>query len=99
MSGIIIRKRGNKKYIYSRTRTNGKLKEKYLGKLHGAATGVVCTKCGTPISEKVVRKAIKIQLQKMQRKMWNEKKHISDYAQYEIIGILIDAFSDSKKSK
>lgn len=96
MVSIRIKSIKGKEYAYCRKRDrDGKLVERYLGPIERSpnASGVSCPRCGKKIGENVIKDSIVKQLQGARQKMWQEKRHLSDFAQYELLGVLIDAFS------
>jgi len=98
---VTIKKVKGRDYAYCRRRDkNGRTKEIYLGPIEkdSESAGFCCQRCGKRLSDQTIRKSIISQLQKARTRMWNEKRHISDYAQYELLGILVEAFSNLEKS-
>ena len=99
MGVIKIRKRKNKNYAYFVTyNSNGEKKEKYIGSVSNDDNigGVLCPHCKKAISEKEIRRAIAYQLVKMRDRMKSEKKHLTNYSRYILLGEMIDALSEGQ---
>ncbi len=100
MVNVRVKKIGNRKYAYARYRdSKGRLHEEYLGPVKRTSnpTGVYCPRCGKKINEKSIRDGIVNQLKTARQTMWKEKRHLTDHARYEILGILIDSFEEFVK--
>lgn len=100
MVNIRIKKIKGRKYLYSRRRDPmGKTVERYIGPVERTEhpKGIHCQRCGKSISDDVIRLEIVNRLNRAREKMWLEKRHISDYAQYEILGVLAEAFAETER--
>lgn len=53
-----------------------------------------CPKCGEDLPDEYLRARIADILEAKRNKMHEAKEHISNYAQYELLGILVDTFRD-----
>lgn len=96
MVNIRIKNLKGRKYAYVRARgSDGRMTEKYLDQVKRTSHpgGIHCARCGKRIDDLTIRAEIISRLKEAREKMWKEKRHISNYAQYELLGTLIDAFS------
>jgi hypothetical protein len=58
----------------------------------------MCSECGKPLPEEVLRRIIRRRLEERQEQGRKNKEHISNYATFAIREELIKAFEDAQES-
>jgi hypothetical protein len=99
MVGIRIKVIRGHEYAYARVFSRGRVVEKYIGPVKSLSKGVRCPRCGKTIDDETIENAVVSRLKEARRMMWEEKRYLKDYAQYEILGLLIDTFGELKKNE